>query len=71
MLHRWYWKVLAVATPRGRRINEMSRKLIWNGMLNGTMPERAAATAEYQRHVDDVIASVPADRLLVFTANQG
>ncbi len=68
---RWYSRVLALVTTRGRRMGEMTEKLIWKGMLRGTMPDRAAATAEYQRHVDDVIATVPPEKLLVFTANQG
>jgi hypothetical protein len=69
--NRWFFKVIGTLTPFGRKMGEMSRKLIWEQMLVGTMPNRAAAVAQYQRHVDDVIASVPPERLLVFTANQG
>jgi hypothetical protein len=71
MNDRWYSKVLGIATSKGRRMGEMTDKLVWKGMLKGAMPDRAAATAEYQRHIDEVIATVPPEKLLVFTANQG
>ncbi len=35
------------------------------------MDDRASATAFYNQHIEDVKAAVPADRLLVFSADQG
>jgi hypothetical protein len=35
------------------------------------MPDRAKATAFYNQHIEEVKAAVPAERLLIFTANQG
>jgi hypothetical protein len=35
------------------------------------MNDRARAIAEYNRHVDEVKAALPPERLLVFTVDQG
>jgi hypothetical protein len=67
----WQFKVLEFFTPFGRKFGDMSRKLIWQRMLKGTMNDRARAIAQYQQHIEDVKAAVPPDRLLVFTVDQG
>ncbi|MEZ5669994.1 MAG: sulfotransferase [Alphaproteobacteria bacterium] len=67
----WQFKVLALFTPFGRKFGDMSRKLIWQRSHRGTMPDRAAAVAHYNRHIEEVKAAVPADRLLVFSVDQG
>lgn len=67
----WQFKVLEYTTPFGRKFGDMSRKLIWQRSHKGTMADRAKAIAHYQRHIEDVKAAVPADRLLVFTVDQG
>lgn len=67
----WQFKVLKAATPFGRKFGEMSRKLIWDRNHQGTMDDRATAIAHYQRHIETIRAEVPADQLLVFTADQG
>ncbi|MCB1487289.1 MAG: hypothetical protein KDJ88_07505 [Bauldia sp.] len=69
--NRWQFKVLEAFTPFGRKFGDMSRKLIWKRNLRDTLPDRARAIAEYERHVADVKATVPADRLLVFSVDQG
>jgi hypothetical protein len=69
--NRWFFAVMATVMPIARTMRAMSRLLIWDGMMRGTMRSRDAAMAEYQRHLDEVVATVPADRLLVFTADQG
>lgn len=69
--NRWQFKVLEIFTPFGRKFGDMSRKLIWQRMLKGTMDDKARAIAQYQRHIEDVKAAVPSDRLLVFTVDQG
>ena len=69
--NRWQFKVLEVATPFGRKMGDMSRKLIWRRNHKGTMDDRARAIAHYQQHIEDVEAAVPADRLLIFTVDQG
>lgn len=67
----WQFKVLELCTPFGRKFGDMAHKLIWGRMLRGTMEDRAAAIAQYKQHIEDVKASVPPERLLIFTADQG
>lgn len=67
----WQFKVLEFATPFGRKFGDMSRKLIWQRSHKGTMDDRDQAIAHYHQHIADVKAAVPADRLLVFSADQG
>jgi hypothetical protein len=67
----WQFKVLELFTPFGRKFGDMSRKLIWQRMLKGTMEDRARAIAQYKQHIEDVKAAVPPDKLLVFTVDQG
>lgn len=67
----WQFKVLELTTPFGRKFGRMSRKLIWQRSHRGTMDDKAAAIAHYQRHIEEVKAAVPPDRLLVFSVDQG
>lgn len=67
----WQFKVLEFATPFGRKFGDMSRKLIWQRSHKGTMNDRDKAIAHYNQHIEDVKATVPADQLLVFSADQG
>ena len=67
----WQFKVLEWTTPFGRKFGDMSRKLIWQRSHQGSMGDRDAAIALYQRHIDEVKASVPPERLLVFSVEQG
>jgi len=67
----WQFKVLEFATPFGRKFGDMSRKLIWQRSHKGSMNDRDKAIAHYYQHIADVKAAVPAERLLVFSADQG
>ena len=67
----WQFKVLQWLTPFGRKFGQMCHKLIWQRSHKGTMDDREAAIAHYHQHVEDVKAAVPADRLLVFSVDQG
>ncbi|MEJ2688167.1 MAG: sulfotransferase [Gammaproteobacteria bacterium] len=67
----WQFKVLELCTPFGRKFGDMSRRLIWQRSHKGTMSDRDKAIAHYHQHIADVKAAVPADRLLVFSADQG
>ena len=67
----WQFKVLELCTPFGRKFGDMSRRLIWQRSHKGTMRDRDKAIAHYHQHIADVKAAVPADRLLVFSADQG
>ena len=67
----WQFKVLQLTTPFGRKFGDMSRKLIWQRSHKGTMQDRDKAIAEYNQHIEDVKATVPSEKLLVFSVDQG
>ncbi|MHB8728432.1 MAG: sulfotransferase family protein [Sulfuricaulis sp.] len=67
----WQFKLLKLTTPFGRKFGDMARKLIWQRSHKNTMDDRDKAIAHYNRHIADVKAAVPADRLLVFSVDQG
>src|SRR3546814_16383616 len=66
----WQFKFLALVTPFGRKMGEMSRKLIWQRSHQGTMRDRSAAIAYYHQHIADVKASVPAEQLPVYRSEE-
>lgn len=59
------------STEFGRKVNDLMNDAVWNGMLRGTMDDRKAAIARYNEHTEEVKDTIPADRLLVFSADQG
>jgi hypothetical protein len=67
----WQFKVLEFFTPFGRKFGDMSRKLIWQRTLKGTMDDKARAIAEYNQHIADVKIAVPPEKLLIFTVTEG
>jgi hypothetical protein len=67
----WQFKLLEWLTPFGRKMGEMSRKLIWQRSHRGTMNDRNKAIAHYHQHIADVKAAVPPQQLLVFSVDQG
>jgi hypothetical protein len=67
----WQFKVLKLTTPFGRKMGEMSRKLIWQRSHRGTMNDRAKAIAHYHQHIEEVKAVVPAEQLLIFSVDHG
>lgn len=67
----WQFWVLKMTTPFGRKFGEMSSKLIWQRSHNGTMNNRADAIAHYNQHIEDVKSAIPAERLLIFSVDQG
>jgi hypothetical protein len=67
----WQYQVIAWFIPFGRRLVGMTHKLIWQRTLAGTMANRLRAIERYRQHIAEVKAAVPAERLLVFSADQG
>lgn len=67
----WQFKVLELATPFGRKLGDMSHKLIWQRSHQGTMDDPKSAIAHYNQHIEDVKAAVPPERLLIFSADHG
>lgn len=67
----WQFRVLTWLMPTARTFRIMSQQLIWQRSHRGTMGDRERAIAHYHRHVEEVKAAVPPERLLVFSADQG
>lgn len=67
----WQFQVLAALIPFARKMGKMSHKLIWGRAHRGTLPYREAAIAYYHRHIEEVKAAVPAEKLLIFSAADG
>ncbi len=67
----WQFRVLEIATPLGRQIGDISRKLVWGRSLGDAMPQRDKVIARYERHIELVKATIPEDRLLIFSVDQG
>lgn len=54
-----------------RTIMEANRRLIWQGIFGGRFEEKAHALAVYERHIEEVKAAIPRERLLVHEAKEG
>ena len=67
----WQFKVLELLTPFGRKLGDMSRKLIWGRTLNGVMGDKGKAVARYNAYVNEVKAAVPPEKLLIFKVTDG
>jgi hypothetical protein len=67
----WQFKVLKLFTPFGKKMGNMSSKLIWQRSHKGTMNDKVAAIARYHEHVEEIKAAVPPERLLIFKVDQG
>lgn len=49
----------------------MTRNMIWDGFFEGRFEDRALAIAKFEAHNAEVIRTVPADKLLVFSVKEG
>jgi Sulfotransferase domain len=67
----WQFKVLEWLSPWARKFGGMSHKLVFERSLQGAFPDKAKAIARYNAHIDEVKAAVPADKLLIFSVDQG
>ena len=57
--------------PDLQAFSRWADELVWQRCFDGRMEDRAHVMGVFERHNDAVIASVPADRLLVFEASEG
>jgi Sulfotransferase domain len=67
MFPRWMRR----AVPITGRYLDMNERLVWDGIFGGRFAERDHAIAVFERHVADVRAATPAERLLVFNVAEG
>ena len=68
---KWQFKFLRLFMPFAKKFGNMSSKLIWQRSHKGTMANRKDAIEHYNNHIAEIKASVPADKLLVFSVDQG
>lgn len=64
------WWLQRLAPVTGRWL-EMVDRLVWDGIFEGRFTDRDHAVAVFERHVTDVAATCPPDRLLVFDVTEG
>lgn len=57
--------------PPTRQFLEMNERLVWDGLFDGRLLDRDHAIAVYERHISDVQAALPPERLLTFEVAQG
>lgn len=67
----WQFKILKLFTPFGKKMGNMSSKLIWQRSLKGTMNNKDAAIARYLAHIEEVKSECDPDNLLIFTVTEG
>jgi hypothetical protein len=67
----WQFHLLSWVTPFAHKMRNMCNKLIWQRAHQGTMVDRARSLAFYRDHVERVKASVPAEKLLIYSVDQG
>ena len=66
----WQFKVLKLV-PMVRKMTNMTRVLIWERSHKNTMPDKQAAIARYNEHIEEVRKKVPQEKLLIFSVDQG
>lgn len=59
------------SVPAVRRWTEMVDRLVWDGIFEGRFEDRAFAIERYDAWTAEVVATVPAERLLVFEVSDG
>ena len=78
----WYDSVMSTIYPTTERLRDAddpelqafgrwSQDVVWQYTFDGRLDDRAHVTGVFERHNEAVIATVPADRLLVFEARDG
>jgi len=67
----WEFTFLGFFIPFLKKMKNMTSNLIWKRFLQGTMDNKADAIKRYEAHTAEVKSKVPADRLLIFSVDQG
>ncbi len=67
----WQFHLLSWIAPFPRKMRNMCNRLIWDHAHQGTMADRAEALAFYGEHIERVKAMVPAEKLLIYSVDQG
>lgn len=70
-VHRFPLSLIGPLLPRIGRPLRMTRALIWGGVFDGRFTDKAHAISVFNAHIEEVKATIPADRLLVYEVKQG
>ena len=65
------FSIAGVFVPHVKRGAQMVNKLIWEGTFDGRFEDRQHAIGVFVRHNEEVVQSVPRDRLLVYEVKEG
>jgi hypothetical protein len=57
--------------PLTQQFRDMTDRLVWNGIFDGRLLDRDHAVSVFERHVAEVQAALPPDRLLTFDVAEG
>ncbi len=57
--------------PPVRQMFAVLDRVVWEGTFHGRFADKAHALAVYEQHIEAVKATVPADRLLVYSVREG
>lgn len=57
--------------PKPRKIDRMTRNIIWEGKFHGRFEDKAYAEKVWNDHIAEVKAGLPPERLLVFQVKDG
>lgn len=64
-------KWMAALRPGMSDFGKMVDRVVWDGTFQGRFEDRAFAIDVFNRHIEQVRQTVPADRLLVFEVREG
>jgi hypothetical protein len=67
----WQFKVLRLLTPFGRKMGNMTEKLIWKGFMKDCMRSKESAIQHYNNYIEEVRSEVPEEKLLIYSVDQG
>ena len=71
MAKMWEGKVLAFFIPPIKKMTRLTSNLIWRNFLKGTMDNKQDAINRYNEHIEEIKSQIPADKLLIFSVDQG
>lgn len=57
--------------PKLKKLDALQTRIVWTDTFNDRFDDPAYAKAIFNRHIEDVKAALPVDRLLVFDVTQG
>jgi len=64
---RWLTRIF----PPMRWMDDMIHAVVWDGIFHGQFEDREYAISRYNQHIEEVKATVPPEKLLVFNVKEG